>query len=72
MVLWGLSGIDRTRVESMEARLKQDVLREAAKYGNQIMVAHEDDNFQVIQTWEAVTEADVQTPLDVYQELAGD
>lgn len=66
-----LSGIDRTRVESMEARLKQDVLREAAKYGNQIMVAHEDDNFQVIQTWEAVTEHDVQTPSDVYQELAG-
>jgi hypothetical protein len=56
----------------MEARLKSDVLREAARYGNQIMVAHEDDNFQVLQIWEAVTEADVQTPLDVYRELAGE
>eukprot|EP00884_Botryococcus_braunii_P001844 jgi/Botrbrau1/11660/Bobra.168_2s0015.2 len=66
------TGIDRSRVESMEARLKEDVLKEATRYGNQIMVAHEDNNFQVIQTWEAVTEADVQTPLDVYQELAED
>lgn len=55
----------------MESRLKQDVLREAQEYGNQIMVAHEDDDYQIVQKWEAVTEVDVQTPLDVYQELEG-
>jgi hypothetical protein len=66
------TGIDRERVEGMEARLKQDVLAEAAQYGNQILVAHEDDAFQVVEEWEPVTEADVQTPLEVYQELVAD
>lgn len=55
----------------MESRLKQDVLREAKDYGNQIMVAHEDDDYQVVQKWEPVTEVDVQTPFDVYRELEG-
>lgn len=49
----------------MEARLKADVLREAAQYGAAIMVAHENDDFQVVEQWEAVTEVDVQTPLEV-------
>lgn len=44
---------------------------QAAHYGNQVMVAHEDDQFQVVEQWEAVTEVDVQTPLEVYQELLG-
>jgi len=55
----------------MESRLKQDVLKEAEKYGNQVMVTHEDDDYQIVQKWEAVTEVDVQTPLDVYRELEG-
>ena len=40
-------------------------------YGNQVLVAHESDDFQVVERWEPVTEVDVQTPLDVYKELAG-
>ena len=67
-----LVGIDRSRVEDMENRLKQDVLNEAAQYNNQILVAHENDDFQVIEQWEAVTEVDVQTPLEVYRELSGE
>ena len=66
-----LTGINKGHVEAMESRLKQDVLREASSYGNQILVAHEDDDFQVIQKWEPVTEVDVETPLDVYRELEG-
>ena len=54
------------------AWLEQDVLREAEMYGNQVLVAHESDDFQVVERWEPVTEVDVQTPLDVYQELAGE
>ena len=53
----------------MEARLKADVLREAAQYGAAIMVAHENDDFQVVEQWEAVTEVDVQTPLEVHPAL---
>jgi Inositol hexakisphosphate len=63
------TGIDRDRVEDMEARLKADVLAEASIYNGAVMVAHEDDSFQVIEDWEAVTEVDVQTPAEVYSEL---
>jgi hypothetical protein len=65
-------GINKGHVEDMESRLKQDVLKEAEKYGNQVMVTHEDDDYQIVQKWEAVTEVDVQTPLDVYRELEGE
>lgn len=66
------AGINKGHVEAMESRLKQDVLNEAEKYGNQVMVTHEDDDYQIVQKWEAVTEVDVQTPLDVYRELEGE
>lgn len=63
------TGIDGDRVEDMEARLKQDVLSEAARYNGAVLIAHEDDEFQVIENWEPVSEVDVLTPLEVYQEL---
>lgn len=66
------SGIDSERVEEMENRLKADVLSEASLYDGSIMVAHEDDQFQVIEDWEPVTEVDVQTPAEVYEELIHD
>lgn len=66
------TGIDRARVEGMEARLKADVLQEAGRYGGQVLVAHEDDHFNVIEHWEPVTEADVQTPAEVYAEVQGE
>lgn len=66
------SGIDAARVVEMEDRLKQDVLNEAALYDGSILVAHEDDQFQVVEDWEPVTEVDVQTPLEVYEELKRD
>ena len=66
------SGIDAARVEEMEDRLKQDVLNEAMLYDGSILVAHEDDQFQVVEDWEPVTEVDVQTPLEVYEELTRD
>lgn len=65
------TGITRARVEAMEARLKQDVVQEAAKYESHILLAHEGDDFQLIEIWEPTTEYDVQTPLEVYQELLG-
>ena len=64
------SGIDRGRVEGMEARLKQDALAEASLYGNAIMVSGETDGGDLVELWEAVTPVDVQTPREVFQELA--
>ncbi|KAL6515753.1 hypothetical protein OROHE_018443 [Orobanche hederae] len=36
----------------MEARLKDDILREAARYQGAIMVIHETDEGQISDAWE--------------------
>ncbi|XP_057718159.1 uncharacterized protein LOC130932763 [Arachis stenosperma] len=66
------SGIDRERVEKMEARLKEDILREANHYGNAIMVIHETDDGHISDAWEHVTPDMVQTPLEVFKSLEAD
>lgn len=62
-------GIDRERVERMEARLKEDILREAERYGGAIMVIHETDGGEIFDTWENVDNDAVLTPLEVYKHL---
>eukprot|EP00197_Chlamydomonas_leiostraca_P007983 CAMPEP_0202863826 /NCGR_PEP_ID=MMETSP1391-20130828/4304_1 /ASSEMBLY_ACC=CAM_ASM_000867 /TAXON_ID=1034604 /ORGANISM="Chlamydomonas leiostraca, Strain SAG 11-49" /LENGTH=1425 /DNA_ID=CAMNT_0049543499 /DNA_START=116 /DNA_END=4393 /DNA_ORIENTATION=- len=66
------TGIDRTRVEDMEVRLKQDILKEAEQFGNRILVMHENEDLSLFDHWEPVTAADVQTPQEVYEELKAD
>ncbi|KAI4301625.1 hypothetical protein L6164_034885 [Bauhinia variegata] len=63
------TGIDRERVEKMEARLKEDILREAKHYGNAIMVIHETDDGQIFDAWEHVSSDAIQTPLEVSKTL---
>eukprot|EP00271_Cylindrocystis_brebissonii_P022366 TRINITY_DN8584_c2_g1_i1.p1 TRINITY_DN8584_c2_g1~~TRINITY_DN8584_c2_g1_i1.p1 ORF type:complete len:1580 (+),score=309.80 TRINITY_DN8584_c2_g1_i1:485-5224(+) len=65
------TGIERARVEQMEARLKEDVLREAALYEGKIMVNDENDEGQIYEDWENVllSPTSVQTPLEVYAGL---
>ncbi|KAF8008217.1 hypothetical protein BT93_K2020 [Corymbia citriodora subsp. variegata] len=63
------SGIDRERVEKMEARLKEDILREAETYGGAIMVIHETEDGQIFDAWENVNSSSVQTPLEVFENL---
>ncbi|CAL9065489.1 unnamed protein product [Musa banksii] len=63
------TGIDRERVERMEARLKEDILREAEFYGGTIMVIHETDDGQIFDAWEHIDAESIQTPLDVYKHL---
>ena len=65
-------GIDRERVERMEARLKEDILREAERYRGAIMVIHETDNGQIYDTWEHVSSESVQTPFEVFKRLECD
>ncbi|KAG2430310.1 hypothetical protein HYH02_013787 [Chlamydomonas schloesseri] len=66
------TGIDRSRVEDMERRLKEDILQEAAAFGNRILVKHENEDLSLYDHWEPVTAADVQTPNEVYAELRAD
>ncbi|RAL42001.1 hypothetical protein DM860_018175 [Cuscuta australis] len=63
------TGINRVRVEQMEDRLKEDVLIEAARYGNKILVTDELPDGQMVDQWEPVTRDLVKTPLEVYEEL---
>jgi hypothetical protein len=53
----------------MEARLKEDILREAERYGGAIMVIHETDDGEIFDTWENVDNEAVLTPLEVYKNL---
>ncbi|KAJ0985221.1 hypothetical protein J5N97_003577 [Dioscorea zingiberensis] len=66
------TGIDRDRVERMEARLKEDILREADRYGGAIMVIHETDEGQIFDAWEHVNAESIQTPLEVYECLVAE
>lgn len=63
------TGINRKRLEQMEDRLKEDVLVEAARYGNKILVTDELPDGQMVDQWEPVTCDSVKTPLEVYEEL---
>ncbi|KAJ0112400.1 hypothetical protein Patl1_00743 [Pistacia atlantica] len=63
------TGINRARVEQMEARLKEDIVMEAARYGNKILVTDELPDGQMVDQWEPVSSDSVKTPLDVYEEL---
>ncbi|PKI35598.1 hypothetical protein CRG98_044052 [Punica granatum] len=53
----------------MEARLKEDILREAERYGGAIMVIHETEDGQIFDAWEHVNSESVQTPLEVFKSL---
>lgn len=63
------TGIDRERVEKMESRLKEDVLREAERYKGAIMVNHETEDGQIFDVWEQITAESVQTPFEVFKDL---
>ncbi|XP_066379760.1 uncharacterized protein, partial [Miscanthus floridulus] len=63
------TGINRERVEQMEFRLKEDILQEASRYGNKILVTDELPSGQMVDQWESVVYDTVKTPLEVYEEL---
>jgi hypothetical protein len=54
----------------MEARLKDDILREAERYAGAIMVNHETSDGQIFDAWEPVGPGAVQTPLLVPPEVS--
>ncbi|KAE8701977.1 hypothetical protein F3Y22_tig00110503pilonHSYRG00385 [Hibiscus syriacus] len=49
----------------MEDRLKKDILLEAARYGNKILVTDELPDGQMVDQWERVSGDSVKTPLEV-------
>ena len=67
-----ITGITAERVETMEKRLKEDVLAESARYGGRILLHIEestDQGYILVPVWETIGAEDVQTPLDLYQSV---
>lgn len=70
-----ITGITAERVETMEKRLKQDVLAEAEKYGGKILLHIEEatpTGYSLVPVWETVGEDDVHTPLELYQRVVAE
>ncbi|KAL6070801.1 Paladin [Balamuthia mandrillaris] len=63
-------GMKVDHLEDMEARLKRDILAEAAKYHGNILVHDEIQEGTVSPLWEAITEDNVLTPKEVFAKLA--
>ncbi|KAI3645959.1 hypothetical protein MP228_008887 [Amoeboaphelidium protococcarum] len=71
------TGIVRERVEGMELRMKNDALREIQEYDGRLMLHEEEVSKagahpagQIVCVWESVKPEDIQTPAEVYEELA--
>ena len=66
------TGIERTRVERMEAVMKEDVLEELKQYSGKIMLHEEEggsNGFRIVPVWETVEADQVETPLEVFESL---
>eukprot|EP00899_Mesostigma_viride_P028287 jgi/Mesvir1/8643/Mv02588-RA.1 len=67
------TGINTERVEQMEARMKEDVLREAQLYNGSILVSDESSDGQMLDIWEHLGDENaVQTPQEVYASLVAE
>ncbi len=63
-------GIDVRRLEHIERRLKNDIVREAEEHDGNILVHEEDEHTgQITPTWESVTRSSVLTSSEVYEQL---
>eukprot|EP01080_Neovahlkampfia_damariscottae_P005741 gene5741-9563_t len=63
-------GIDTKRIESMEERLKIEILLEAKKYEGNIIIHDETAHSEIEANWESVNETTVQTPIEVFEEIS--
>ncbi|KAI8970529.1 inositol hexakisphosphate-domain-containing protein [Pilobolus umbonatus] len=64
-------GITGSRMEQLEERLKQDVIREVMHYGGRILLHGEDSDGNVLASWEEVDVQDILTVREV-MESAGE
>ena len=57
-------------MEDIERRLKLDILDEARKYGGMILTHDEVSGQEIVPTWVSVDESSIQTPREVWEEVA--
>jgi protein-tyrosine phosphatase len=67
-----MTGIISERVESMEERLKTDILAELRQFNNNLLL-HEEEmgkhGYEVVPVWEHVEEGSIATPAEVYANI---
>lgn len=65
-----MTGIVTERVESMEGRLKSDLLRELRKFDGRILLHEEDATTgKLVPVWESVKVEDIETTAEILEEL---
>lgn len=58
------SGITAERLEDMEWRMKEDIVREAERQGGNIVVHEETEDRVVLPSWESIAPGSVYTPME--------
>ncbi|KAJ3409888.1 hypothetical protein HDV05_004169 [Chytridiales sp. JEL 0842] len=69
------TGIERERVELMEARMKADCINEIKRYGGRVLLHEEEskpEGFMILPVWETVAVDEIETPLEVYNSILAD
>lgn len=64
------AGISADRLEQMESRLKDDVLKESQRFGGLVLVHDELDSGEIVPTWCAATQ--VQTSREIFDSFIAD
>ncbi|KAI8984466.1 inositol hexakisphosphate-domain-containing protein [Mycotypha africana] len=63
------TGISKERVESMEERMRLDVLQELGEYDGRMLLHDEDSNFNLLPLWETVPSDQIETPSQVFESI---
>lgn len=63
------TGISKERVESMEERMRLDVIQELKEYDGRVLLHDEDSGFNLLPLWETVPAELVETPSQVFESI---
>ncbi|CAO3619250.1 unnamed protein product [Mucor fragilis] len=63
------TGISKERVESMEDRMRLDVIQELHEYEGRMLLHDEDSDFNLLPLWETVPSDQVETPGQVFESI---
>ena len=70
-----MTGIISERVESMEVRLKSDILGELGRFNEKILLHEEEltkQGYELVPVWEHADSTEVSTPAEVYADITKD
>ncbi|GAA5805134.1 inositol hexakisphosphate-domain-containing protein [Helicostylum pulchrum] len=63
------TGISKERVESMEDRMRLDVIQELNEYEGRMLLHDEDNTFNLLPLWETVPADQIETPSQIFESI---